>query len=118
MNPLAILALLGIGGLILSSSKGSSVPGKVVEPASPGSLLPQQSAPPILANGTLGHTGQPAGLFWGLPMDLIWKIDNAYYAGDPTALSSVSSVVATVPGFQGLAGIIQTDAKNLPTKKA
>lgn len=117
MNPLAILALLGIGGLLLSSSRGSSVPGKVVEPGMPG-VVPQQSAPPILANGTLGHTGQPAGLFWGLPTDLIWRIDNAYYASDPIALSSIASVVATIPGFQGLAGIIQTDAKNLPTKKA
>jgi len=118
MNPLAIFALLGLGGLILSSSKGSSVPGKVMEPLPPGSLIPQQSAPPILANGTLGHTGQPAGLFWGLPMDLIWRIDNAYYAGDASTLSAAADAISKFAGFQGLAGIIQTDAKNVSIKKA
>lgn len=118
MNPLAILALLGIGGLILSSARGSSAPGKVVEPAPPGSLIPQQSAPPVLANGTLGHTGQPAGLFWGLPLELIWRIDNAYYAGDPNALYVVADSVSKFQGFEGLSGLIRTDAQNLPIKKA
>jgi hypothetical protein len=117
MNPLALLALLGIGGLLLTSSKGTSAqPGKVTEPLPPGGVPSQGSAPPILANGTLGHTGQPAGLFWGLPMDVIWKIDNAYYAGDPNALMGVANFVATIPGFEGLAGLIRTDAKNMAPK--
>ena len=111
MKPLPLLALFGLGGLLFAAGRGSSTPGKVIEPGA----APQGTAPPILANGTLGHTNQPAGLFWGLPLDLIWRIDNAYYAGDQAALSAAATAVSTFKGFEGLAGLLATDAKNLTT---
>lgn len=108
-NAVTILALLGLGGLLLSSSRQ---PGRVLEPLPPGQGLPSgPSAPPVLANGTLGHTGIPAGLFWGLPMELIWRIDNAYYAGDGNALRSLAVKTARFQGFAGLAGLIEKDSQ-------
>lgn len=49
-------------------------------------------------------------------MSTIWRIDNAYYAGDPFALSTLADEISSVPGFQGLGAIIRTDATNISTR--
>lgn len=85
-------------------------PARKVLPKAPST--PQRTdAPPVLGNGTLGHTGQPAGLFWGLPMNTIWQVDSAYAAGDPFLMLAAADKVALGSVFAGLAGLIRLDAQ-------
>jgi len=72
-------------------------------------------APPIKANGTLGNTGIPAGMFWGLPMDVIWQIDRAYAGGDPFLMAAAAERLKKYPSWQGLMLQIQSDAKRRST---
>ena len=51
--------------------------------------LPPRRLPPILRNGSLGHTGLAARLFVGVPDNLIWAVDQAYTAGDPTVMRTL-----------------------------
>lgn len=77
--------------------------------------LPPAALPPVLANGTLGHTNIPAGMFTGLPAEVIWRVDRAYASGG-LSLSAASSEVARFPGYSALSQIIELDAKNFASK--
>jgi hypothetical protein len=44
-------------------------------------------------------------------MTTIWEVDSAYSKGDPFLLAAVASKVVCSPGFAGLAGLIQADAR-------
>jgi hypothetical protein len=95
----------------LPASRSPAVGGepgrRVAAPAVPR----RADTPPVLGNGTLGHTGQPAGLFWGLPTNTIWQVDSAYAAGDPFLMLAAADRVARASLFAGLAGLIRLDAQ-------
>jgi len=103
-----IFALLAMSG---SKSSARSVAAPRGEPLRAPAAPQRTDAPPVLANGTLGHTGQPAGMFWGLPMNAIWQVDSAYAAGDPFLMLAAADRIAPAPGFAGLAGLIRLDAQ-------
>jgi hypothetical protein len=107
---LGLIALLAMSGSKSPKSPAPKPSGLGVPPQTPS--IPQRTdAPPVLANGTLGHTGQPAGMFWGLPMNAIWQVDSAYAAGDPFLMLAAADRIAPAPGFAGLAGLIRLDAQ-------
>ena len=87
-----LFAFIAVLGLVVAMSANPRQP--LVQGA-PGPLpLPPAPLPPVLRNGTLGHTGLSARLFVGVPHNLIWAVDQAYTAGNPTVMRTLVRYIA------------------------
>lgn len=86
-----LFAFIAVLGFVVAMSAHPRQP--LVQGAGGPPELPPRVLPPILKNGSLGHTGLPARLFVGVPDNLIWAVDQAYTAGDPNVMQTLIAYV-------------------------
>jgi hypothetical protein len=86
-----LFAFMAVVGLMVAMSAHPRSP--AVAGAGGPQGLPPPRLPPVLRNGTLGHTGLPAPLFVGVPPNLIWAVDQAYQAGSPRVMETLVDYV-------------------------